>query len=79
MNKEILKDKRDKLRQKVGQFLWICNQSRADISFDVSNIASNINKAKVKQRADANKSINKINANPYSLRFRPIDKDAKFK
>ena len=39
---------KDILRQKVGQLLWVCNQSRPDISFDVSNIVSNIKNATIK-------------------------------
>ena len=46
------------LRQKVSQLLWVCNQSRPDICFDVSNIASNIKNATTKHLIDVNKTIN---------------------
>ena len=35
-------DIKDILKQKVSQLLWVCNQSRPDIYFHVSNIATNI-------------------------------------
>ena len=40
---------KDILGQKVSQLLWVCNQSRPDICFDVSNIASDIKNATIKQ------------------------------
>ena len=40
---------KDILGQKVGQLLWVCNQLRPDICFDVSNIAPNIKNASIKQ------------------------------
>ena len=46
------------LRQKVSQLLWVCNQSRPDICFDVSNIVSNIKNATTKHLTDVNKTIN---------------------
>lgn len=38
--------------------------------------ASNINKTASKNLVDINKSINKVEANPYGLKFHSIDKDA---
>ena len=40
-------NRKDVLRQNVSQSLWVCNQSRPDIYFDVSNIASNIKNATI--------------------------------
>ena len=42
-------DMKDILGQNVGQLLWVCNQSRPDICFDVSNIASNVKNATIKE------------------------------
>ena len=33
------------LQEKIGQLLWVCNQTRPDISFETSNIASNLKNA----------------------------------
>ena len=62
-------DMKDILRQKVGQLLWVCNRSRSDICFEVSNIASNIKNVTTKQLIDVNKTINKTKTNQYDLKF----------
>ena len=66
----------DKLRQKVGQLLWVCNQSRPYICY-VSKIASNIKNATTKQLTDVNKTINKVKTNQYDLKYQPIEKQSK--
>lgn len=61
----------------MGQLLlWTCNQSWP-ICFDAPNIASiQYQKTASKELVDINKSINKVEANPYGLKFHSIDKDA---
>ena len=66
-------NRKDVLRQKVGQWLWVCNQSRPDICFDVSNIAFNIKNATIKLLIDVNKTINKTKINQHDLKFKPIE------
>ena len=66
------------LRQKVGQLLWVCNQSRLDICFDVSNTASNIKNTTTKPLIDVKKTINKMKTNQYDLKFQPIEKQSVF-
>ena len=68
---------KDILRQKVGQLLWVCNRSRPDICFDVSNIASNTKNPTIKQLIDVNKTISKTKTNQYDLKFQPIEKQSK--
>ena len=69
---------KDKLRQKVSQLLWVRNQSRPYICFNVSKIASNIIKnATIKQLIDVNKTINKVKTNQYDLKYQPIEKQSK--
>ena len=41
------KAEKDQLSAKIGQLLWISNQTRPDISFDVSTLSSNFNNATV--------------------------------
>ena len=53
------------------------NQSISDICFDVSNIASNIKSATIKQLIEINKTINKTKTNQYNLKFQPIEKQSK--
>ena len=49
LSEPLSNDMKDILGQKVGQLLWVCNQLRPDICFDVSNIAPNIKNASIKQ------------------------------
>ena len=65
------------LRQKVGPLLWVCNQSRPDICFDISNMASNIKNATIKQLIDVNKTNNKTKTYHYNFKFHPIEKQSK--
>ena len=49
------------------------NQPISDICLDVSNIASNIKSATIKQLIE----INKTKTNQYNLKFQPIKKQSK--
>ena len=70
---------KDILRQEVCQLLWVCNQSRPDICFDVSNIASTNKNATIKQLIDVNKTTNKTKwLKSYDLKFQIIEKQSKF-
>ena len=72
-------DMKDILRQEVCQLLWVCNQSRPDICFDVSNIASTNKNATIKQLIDVNKTTNKTKwLKSYDLKFQLIEKQSKF-
>ena len=52
---ELSKEEKDILRAKIGQLLWISNQTRPDISFDVSTLASNLNASTVNELIYCNK------------------------
>ena len=51
---------KDALRSKVSQLLWVANQTRPDISFDVSSIAVSLKNATYKDIATINKVIRKV-------------------
>ena len=36
---------KDQLRAKIGQFIWISNQTRPETNFDVTNLASTLGNA----------------------------------
>ena len=57
--------------------LWACNQSRPDIGFDVSNIASNIKNATIKLLINVNETINITKTNQYDLKLQPTKKQSK--
>ena len=61
--------KKDILRSKIGQLLWINNQTRPDISFDVSYLASALNTATVTEMIQCNKIITKVGNNSYELKY----------
>ena len=60
---------KDILRSKIGQLLWISNQTRPDISFDVSYLASAINTATVTKMIQCNKIITKMGNSSYQLKY----------
>ena len=50
-------EERQELRSKVGQLLWIARQTRPDIIFDTTILASKVKSAYVKDLLDGNKVI----------------------
>lgn len=48
------------LQSKIGQILWVARQSRPDIIFEASHLASSLKKASVKTIMEANKVIKKL-------------------
>ncbi|XP_071821643.1 uncharacterized protein [Apostichopus japonicus] len=59
----------DKLRSKVGQLLWIANQTRPDVLFDVSSLCSTLKNAKVLDLLETNKVIRKIHSENVRLSY----------
>ena len=68
---------KDLLRAKIGQLLWISNQTRPDISFDVSNLASKLENATVEDIKYCNKIISKVTSNSYELKYQKLDGNIK--
>ena len=62
---------KDQLRAKIGQLLWISNQTRSEISFDVSNVASKSGNAIIDIR-HCNKKILKVTLNSYELKYQTL-------
>ena len=71
------KAEKDQLRAKIGQLLWISNQTMPDISFDVSTLASNLNNATVNETLYCNKIISKVYHNSYQLNYMKINREQK--
>ena len=65
------------LRSKIGQLLWVSNQTRPDISFDTSNLAVNINNATTKDIITLNKVVSKLKRELYILKFSQLDNPIK--
>ena len=53
-------EERQELRSKVGQLLWIARQTRPDITFDTTILASKVKSADVKDLLDGNKVIERV-------------------
>ena len=70
-------DLRDALRSKVGQLLWVANQTRPDISFDVSSTAVSMKCSTMKNILHINKIIRKVKNNHSSLQFFSLGKATK--
>ena len=57
------------LRELVGQFNWLSNQSRPDISYDVLELSMSVKNAKVAQIKQANKLVKRANGEYITIRF----------
>ena len=68
---------KDELRSKVGQLLWVANQTRPDISFDVSSAAVSIKSSTLQDVVHINKIIRKVKNNCLPLQFFSVGKDTK--
>ena len=60
------------LQTKIGQLLWVCNQTRPDISFDTSTLASSLNNGTVSEIKLCNKIISKIKNNKVTLKYKKL-------
>ena len=70
-------NEKDILRSKIGQLLWVSNQTRPDISFDTFNLAVNINNATTKDIITLNKAVSKLKRELYILKFSQLDNPIK--
>ena len=68
---------KETLQSKIGQILWIARQSRPDVIFDASNLASSLKKANVQMLVDANKIIKNIKSESVLLKFPKIGPENK--
>lgn len=66
---------KEQLRSKIGQILWVAKQTRPDIMFDASSLASNIKNATVQSIHETNKVIRKIKSEKVTLKFQHLGSD----
>lgn len=67
---------KDQLRSKIGQILWVARQSRPDVMFDASNLASGLNKATVQTIHEANRIVCKLKSKKVVLIFQHLGSDS---
>lgn len=65
---------KDILRQKIGQLLWIGNNSRPDASFMICQLATRLNSATVEELFKANKVIRLLKNNNLTLTYQNLGK-----
>lgn len=75
----LTEDEREQLRSKIGQLLWVARQSRPDVMFDASNLASSLKQATVQTISEANRVVCKLKAKSVELNFQPLGKDSELK
>ena len=61
------------LQEKIGQLLWVCNQTRPDISFETSKIASNLKNATISDLKLCNKVSSKITNDQLTLKYQKLN------
>jgi hypothetical protein len=62
----------DFLRSKIGQILWVARQSRPDVLFDVSSLASSLKVARVEHLIEANKVVKRLKSEKVTLKFQNL-------
>ena len=76
---ELTQTEKDALQSKIGQILWIARQSRPDVIFDASNVASSFKGATVQTLIDANKVIKNLKSDNVTLKFQQLGSNDKLK
>ncbi|XP_062575311.1 uncharacterized protein LOC134267393 [Saccostrea cucullata] len=67
------------LQSKIGQILWTARQSRPDVIFDASNLASNFKRANVQTLIEANKIIRRIKSEKVTRKFQNLGQQRNMK
>jgi len=70
---EVNEKERKVMREKIGQLLWLGRQSRPDILFDVTSLATKVKRAKVEDLLDTNKVLKKAKTEKLTLRFSKLE------
>ena len=69
-----MKMKTKYFKKKIVQLLWVCKQTRPDISFDTGNITPNLKNAKYLDLKLCNKVLSKIKNDPITLKYQKLNK-----
>ena len=60
------------LQTKIGQLLWVSNQTCPDISFDTSTLDSSLNNATISEIKLCSKIISKIKNNKITMKYKKL-------
>lgn len=69
----------DIMRSRIGQILWVANQTRPDVSFDASTLASAFKNGTVANILETNKVIRKVQSENVCLKFQQLGGDSSVK
>lgn len=72
LSSPLTEHEKDQLRSKIGQILWVARQSRPDVMFDASNLASTLKHATIQTIHDTNKIVCKLKAKSVTLNFQHL-------
>lgn len=72
-------EEREQLRSKIGQILWVARQSRPDVMYDASNLASSIKNTIVQSIHKANRIVSKFKSRKVILNFQHLGRDSALK
>jgi hypothetical protein len=65
-------EQKEHLKSMVGQLLWISNNSRPDVSYDVCDLSNSVSEATLKEISTSNKIIRRLNSDQVSIRLNNI-------
>ena len=73
-NRLATQNEADIIKTKIGQLLWISNQSRPDISCCVSILTLKLKNGKVSDLLTVNKVVSKVKiVNIANIKYQPLD------
>ena len=75
----LTEEEREQLRSKIGQLLWVARQSRPDVMFDASNLASSLKQATVQTINEANRVVCKLKSKSVELNFQHLSNESHLK
>lgn len=75
----LLDNEKDAMRSKIGQIIWVANQTRPDVMFEASTLSSSIKNGTVSDLLEVNKVIRKIKSESVSLKFHHLGRDDSLK
>ena len=63
------------MRGIIGKFRWVCDQTRPDLSYDLLELAMNVNKAQVKDVKLSTKMVNHLHNHPVKVMYPKLPGD----
>ena len=68
---------KDQLKAKVGEFLWVSNQTKPGICFNLSNLLSKLENPTIENIKYCNIILSKVTSDLYELKYQKINANLK--